>query len=323
MANMSNVSPKTGRERWLVGNVADMPTQHMVHARWFLKVARRRIAGGFDAVAGAIVFLLLVTLVQAAQRQALSGHVPQAVKSFARRPIQRVPGTNVLHLAIGVPLHDPDGARAFLQELYDPTSPVFHQYLTPEQFTEKFGPTEDDYEQVIAFATANGFQVTGADPDRLLLDVRATAADIERAFQVRLFEYQHPGEARTFYAPDVEPSVPSGLKIVDVSGLSNFARPHPNSHRGGELAAASVPRPDSGSALGGQYRGYDFRAAYVPGTPLTGVGQSVALVQFDGYYASDITRYQSLAGLPRPYRDEYPAGWIQRCPHHRHSQWQR
>src|SRR5206468_11850297 len=42
----------------------------------------------------------------------------------------------------------------------------------------------------------------------------------------------------------------------------------------------------------------DFRAAYVPGVALTGAGQSVALFEFDGYYASDITDYESLTGLP-------------------------
>ena len=44
--------------------------------------------------------------------------------------------------------------------------------------------------------------------------------------------------------------------------------------------------------------GSDFRAAYVPGVSLTGTGQIVGLVEFDGYYASDITSYETQAGLP-------------------------
>ena len=44
--------------------------------------------------------------------------------------------------------------------------------------------------------------------------------------------------------------------------------------------------------------GNDFRAAYVPGTLLNGTGQSVALLELDGYDASDIASYESLAGLP-------------------------
>ena len=44
--------------------------------------------------------------------------------------------------------------------------------------------------------------------------------------------------------------------------------------------------------------GNDFRAAYVPGVTLNGAGQMVGLLQFDGYTASDITYYESQAGLP-------------------------
>ena len=52
-----------------------------------------------------------------------------------------------------------------------------------------------------------------------------------------------------------------------------------------------------GSGPGGSYLGNDFRAAYASGVTLTGAGQYVGLLQFDGYYVSDITRYATLAGL--------------------------
>jgi hypothetical protein len=53
----------------------------------------------------------------------------------------------------------------------------------------------------------------------------------------------------------------------------------------------------SGSGSGGSYIGNDFRAAYLPGVTLAGAGQMVGLVQFDGFYASDITSYEAAAGL--------------------------
>jgi len=246
----------------------------------------------------ALSFLILANPSQAAERQVLKGHVPQAVKSLNLQPLRELPGTNVLHLAIGLPLRDLDAAKAFIQQLYNPSSPSYHQYLTPEQFTEKFGPTSDDYQSVIDFAQANGFTVTHRHPNRLLVDVDARAADVEKAFQVKMLEYQHPTEARRFYAPDVEPSVPSGMKILDVSGITSFPSPHPNSYLGGSAGHASTPNPSAGSIPGGQYIGKDFRAAYVPGSLLAGNGQSVALVQFDNYYPSDIAYYESLAGLP-------------------------
>src|SRR5439155_5207537 len=56
--------------------------------------------------------------------------------------------------------------------------------------------------------------------------------------------------------------------------------------------------PNAGTGPGGTYRGSDFRRAYVPGTTLTGAGQSVGLLQFDGFYTNDIAIYASQAMLP-------------------------
>ena len=43
--------------------------------------------------------------------------------------------------------------------------------------------------------------------------------------------------------------------------------------------------------------GNDFRQAYVPGTTLSGAGQNVGLLQFDGFHADDITNYANAIGL--------------------------
>jgi subtilase family serine protease len=109
--------------------------------------------------------------------------------------------------------------------------------------------------------------------------------------------YQHPHEPRQFYAPDTEPSVEFGLSLLHVSGLNNYAIPHPQFV---EKPASLIAKATAhvGSAPGGAYWGSDFRKAYVPGTSLTGAGQSVGLLQFDGFYSSDITSYESKTGLP-------------------------
>ena len=53
------------------------------------------------------------------------------------------------------------------------------------------------------------------------------ASDVEQAFQVKMQVYQHPTENRTFYAPDVEPSVEAGIPIQGINGLNNFSPPRP------------------------------------------------------------------------------------------------
>ena len=224
---------------------------------------------------------LLVTPAQAQQLRTLPSHVPPAAAHL--QPIDRVPGLTRLNLAIGLPLRNQETLTNLLQQIYDPASPQYRHYLTPEQFTEMFGPTEQDYQSIIAFARANGFAVTGLHPNRLLLDVNASVADIEKAFHVKMCVYQHPTEARRFYAPDVAPSVGVDLPVLDINGLSDYTRPHPAGLKLAPLKATKSARPADGSGTSGTYMGYDFRAAYAPGVALTGTGQTIGLVQFDGY----------------------------------------
>jgi hypothetical protein len=221
----------------------------------------------------------------------LSGHVPPPVQRLT--PIGRLPGTSQLWLAIGLPLRNQAGLDELLQQLYDPASPNFRKYLTPAEFTARFGPTEVDYALVKEFARTNGLVITATHANRLLLDVTGPATAVENAFHISLRTYRHPNEARDFFAPDTEPTVDAALPVVDIQGLSNFSRPQPN------LVSKNITgvAPKSGSAPDGfSYFGNDFRNAYVPGTTLTGAGQMVGLAQFDGFYASDIAAYATAAG---------------------------
>ena len=245
------------------------------------------------------ISLLAVSLalsVGGAQRQKLSSHhVPEAVTRLT--PIGALPGSQRLNLAIGLPLRNQPELDKLLRQISDPASPNYRHYLTPEQFTERFGPTEADYQALMDFAKTNGLTVTATHPNRMVLDVAGSATDIAKAFHLTLRVYQHPTEARTFYAPDVEPTLDFAVPILHISGLDNYALPHPNSMPRPANASTNAT-PNSGSGPGGAYQGSDFRTAYVPGTSLTGAGQSVGLLQFDGFYASDITTYESQAGLP-------------------------
>ena len=223
----------------------------------------------------------------------LPGHVPAVISKLSA--LGNVTSTNELQLAIGLPLRDPAGLEKFLQQIYDPASPNFQHFLTPEEFTARFGPTEADYAAVKFFAQASGFQITGTHGNRLLLDVRANVADIQRAFHLNLRKFKRPNGARIFFAPDVEPTVATNLPVADVSGLSDYEPPHPKLVKKNSVASKVVAK-SSGSAPTGDFLGDDFRAAYMPGTTLTGVDQSVGLLEFDGFYASDVAAYAQLAG---------------------------
>ena len=232
--------------------------------------------------------------VQAAQRQFLSGHVPHVIQDLHLQPIGRLPANTRLSLVIALPLRNSTNFNQLLREIYDPASPQYHHYLTPSQIAARFGPADDDYNAVVAFAQTNGFRIVRTHADHTLLTVQGTVADIERTLHLKMLVYQHPTEARTFYAPDAEPSLELPVPLLHISGLNNFVLPRPGGHV--ETKAGAVP--GSGSGPGGAYFGSDYRAAYVPGTSLNGSGQTVGLLELDGYYTNDIETYESNAGLP-------------------------
>jgi uncharacterized repeat protein (TIGR01451 family) len=222
----------------------------------------------------------------------LPGHVPSVVSNLKSE--SALSSDTNLNLAIGLPLRNQQELNSLLQQVYDPASTNYHHYLTPEQFTAEFGPTEQDYQSIKDFAKANGFKVTKEYGNRMLLDVQGRVGDIEKAFNITLRLYHHPTENRDFFAPDSEPTVSSSLPVLHVEGLNNYILPHPMLHKKSAVAGA---QPGAGSGPGGGYMGSDFRNAYIPGSALNGSGQTVGLFQFDGYLASDIQTYEGLAGL--------------------------
>jgi subtilase family serine protease len=223
-------------------------------------------------------------------RITLPGHVPSVVARLT--PIGRLPATNHLFLAIGLPLRNQAALGELLVQLYDPRSTNFHKFLTPPEFAARFGPTEQDYQAVMEFAETNGLIVASRHADRVVLDVEGSASNVERAFHITLHTYKHPMEARNFFAPDTEPSVPTNLSVVTIEGLNDYSPPRPLLHK--VAASNATPMSFNGSGPNNEYAGNDFRNAYAPGTTLNGAGQSVGLLEFSDYYKVDITNYENI-----------------------------
>lgn len=215
-----------------------------------------------------------------------------AVLRGQARQVGSLAATQRLNLSILMPLRNQAELAALVKRLYDPSSPEYHHFLSVAGFREQFAPSDADYEKVVAFAKANGFQVAAPPANGLVVRVSGTVAQVENAFGVRMALYRHPTEDRSFYSADREPSVPKGLSIAHIAGLNNYSPPRPLARK-----EASTAQPDaSGSGPSGSYLAKDMRAAYYGGSSLTGAGQSVALVEFDGYDAADLVKTLNGAG---------------------------
>jgi subtilase family serine protease len=234
---------------------------------------------------------------QSLGRQQLHGHVPRAVASATRQGNMELSAS--LNLAIGLPLRNPSALQYLLTELYDSHSPLYRHFLTSQQFAQMFGPTESDYQAVAAFARSHHLAVTGDFSNRLLLDVSGTVADIQTAFHTTLYRYQRQ-DGTFFHAPDREPSLDLDVPVQYISGLEDSRIPQPAGLlRRQEGAAAG---PNIGTGYLGCYIGNDYRNVYLPclSSSVNGAGQTVALVEFDRYYAADISSYATAAGISVP-----------------------
>ncbi len=245
-------------------------------------------------VAAAALAASLLPLVSAHAAQPLMTHHtwPDVAQGKAAL-VQHLDGASSLHLVISLPLRQGTDLQGFLNNLYNPASPNYKQYLTVDQFTNMFGPTKADYDAVMNWARQNNFTITHTARNRHIVQVDARVADIERAFHVTMNVYQHPTESRTFYAPDREPAADAPVALWHVSGLDNYSIPR-------SLASQRItPSPDAtGSGPGGNFLGSDFRAAYYGDGSLTGTGQSLGLLEYVGFDPADAQSYFDQYGPP-------------------------
>lgn len=250
-----------------------------------------------------VFVLTLVAMVSAAtvvgQAQTLmTRHVREAVLSGEAKTIGRLPATQTLRFDIVLPLRHQPELENFLQEVYDPTSSSYRHFVTPEEFTARFGPSQEDFDALVRFAEASGFKVVGGSRDAMDLQLKGTVASVEKAFHVTMNVYQHPTENRTFFAPDREPTVGLPFALWHITGLDNYSIPRPLYMR---KQSHVIPNVVKGSCPGGYYCGSDMRGAYYNGGTLTGTGQNIALFELAGTDLADLTTYYKNTSQTEPY----------------------
>ena len=227
-------------------------------------------------------------------------HVPAAVISGQAATAQALDASKPLKLGLVLPLSNEAELDSLISQLYDPSSPQYHHYLSSKEFTNRFEPSQADYDKVVAWAKANNLTVVATPANRHIVDVQGKVSDINRALHVTMRQYQHPTENRTFYAPDHEPTVDLGVQLLHINGLDNYARPHTQMRHRPASETAMVARASSGSGPSGDYLPSDIRAAYYGSGSLTGSGQTAAIFSYDGYQTSDLSGYYSATGASDP-----------------------
>ncbi|QAU24397.1 hypothetical protein EO087_10665 [Dyella sp. M7H15-1] len=234
--------------------------------------------------------------------QFMTHHVRDAVSEATTKQLGDLPANKRMSIDVVLPLRDQAGLDQFVADIANPMSLQYRQYLTPEEFAARFGPTQNDYDTVVQYLKQYGFTVTGGRLESRDVQAVGPVSAVEAAFNVKMHIYQHPTENRMFYSADREPTTSLAIPLWHVSGLNNFSIPHPLYVKKSDYAApeAMVPLATTGSGPSASFLGSDMRAAYYGGTTLTGSGQTLGLLEYEGINTSDVQLYYTGAKQTNP-----------------------
>src|SRR5579884_528069 len=211
--------------------------------------------------------------------------------------LQAADANQQLNLSIGLQLRNADQLDALLAAMYDPQSPQYRQYLTPDQFNQLFAPTASDVQQVVSFLQGQGLTVTNVAPNNMLIDASGTVAQVQQAFGTQINNYRVG--SHTFYANASPPSLPASISalVTSVGGLDNSVQYRPLYRRALQaklLSAASTSGLTPQDLLGA------YGAASLHSANILGDQQTVALFELDGYSPSDVAQYLQTYNLGTP-----------------------
>lgn len=186
----------------------------------------------------------------------------------------------------------------------NPSSPQYHQWLTPEQFASRFGMTDADIAKVQNWLEQQGFSVDSVARGKDMIRFTGTVGQVEAAFATELHHYTITTAKgiETHFAASTNLSVPSAMAGV-VFAIRNLDDFRPKSHIVVNKNRAIHTRPNfTGSdgslffAPGDVATEYDIQSAY--GQGYTGTGQTIVIVGQSAILNSDIEAFETASGLP-------------------------
>jgi hypothetical protein len=221
-----------------------------------------------------------------------SGSPARAQAKFDRGPVDPSLKLNSLTL---LTLPSPTQQKAInrlLAQQQDRRSPLYHKWLTPAQYAERFGLSPADLKKITAWLQAQGFTVRRVANGRNFVVFSGTAGQVEAAFQTSIHNFEIDGE--THFANTTPPSIPAALSgvVSGIRGLHNF-RPHPHNRR---------LKPDYTTSSNNLFLApgdistiYDLAPLYAAG--IDGTGQTLAVLGETDVYLADLVDFRSGFGL--------------------------
>ena len=208
-------------------------------------------------------------------------------------------GRMILQLS---PTPDQEQAAAQLvSDLHDPSSPMFHKWLTPAQFGQSYGVAIEDATKVQTWLEQQGFTVHELAQSRRFIVFSGTVAQVESAFSTQMHSYEYNANKFISNATDIQ--IPAALQPV----VNGIVRLHSDPRAPSAYLGTKVHFKKNGTNFtfddGTHYltpadfaKIYNVQPLYDAG--IDGTGQSIAIVGRSNISIPDIEQFRSLLGLP-------------------------
>jgi kumamolisin len=243
------------------------------------------------------MFSVLVVLLLALSSVHGGITIPEQIKSST--DLGKMELDRKLDFSVVLSLNNEAELDSMLQQVYDPKSPNYQKYLTPEEYITKYCPTTAQVVQITSSLQSAGIQVTSISKNRLILHASGNVGAVNSLLQTEMHYYSQNGNAH--FAPSIELTIPTGIK--GIHGLNTFSTMSHHLRKGKFLGNATnggthSPFVEKPHLLDGYFCPSDINKAYNIPPSLNGAGQWLALFELDGYTASDIAGYCSYFGIP-------------------------
>ncbi len=201
-----------------------------------------------------------------------------------------------------------------IDQLHNPKSPNFHQWMTPEQFGQNYGVAQSDLQKISRWLQFRGFTVNSVYPNRMLVDFSGTSGQVRESFRTEIHQLSVNGESHISNMSDPEiPAELAGL-VKGVVSLNDF-KPR-------KMAKRVMKRPGAQYTFGpacGFLTGLrdaspncealmpaDLETIYninpLLSAGITGKGQTVVVIEDeDAYSLGDWNSFRKVGGLARAY----------------------
>lgn len=181
--------------------------------------------------------------------------LPSAHAAEKAKDLGRAGANQQASFSVYLPLQNRDALEQELATLHDSKSSRYHQWLTPQQFKERYAPSAQQVEAVRAQLSSLGLTATAEGPQRL--HVTGSTAAVESALQTQLHAGKFANGRTTVMA--TQPLQLSGALAQSgaiITGLSGFVRMRSFVH------LAPKAKPQNRYSTAGPYWFTDLKQAY-------------------------------------------------------------